>query len=103
MPVIAKISRVLMVLCGLVALFWFILPFWQIAAGMADGILPFIVCWMAAGFFFVLGVCLYFCYRLTRSREIGSVAHIALWGFVALSGALITGMALRILYLSLPH
>ncbi len=92
-----------MVLCGLVALLWFVLPFWQIVAGMADGFMPFVVCWIFAGFFTLLGVGLYFCYRRTRSGEISPAAHMALWCYVVVSGVIVTAMALRILHVSFHH
>jgi len=103
MRTIAKISIAFTVLCGLVALVWFVLPLWQIVAGMADGFMPFVVCWMFAVFFALLGAGLYFCYRRTRSGDISPEMHAALWVFVAVSGAIGATMALRILYVSLPH
>ena len=98
MSALAKSLGALAVLCALVALFWLILPFWQVAAGMADGFMPFLFCGFIGVVFGVIDVGLWFCFWRARSGEISSGVKTALWSFVAVSGAIISAMALRILY-----
>lgn len=89
-------------LFGLVALFWFILPFWQIFGGVFEGGEAFIGCWFFAGLFFTGGVALFFCYRVTRAGKLGDGARALIWGFVSLAGLIGSAMALRIISLFLP-
>ena len=102
MPLVAKFSRAFAVLFGIVALFWFILPFWQAAAGVYEGGEAIIVCWFFGGFFVVVGVGLFFCYRATRLGELGRVARAFVWSFVSLAGLIGSAMAFRIIWSFVP-
>jgi hypothetical protein len=102
MPLVAKLSRAFSVLFGIVALFWFILPFWQAVAGVYEGGDAIVVCWFFGGCFLVFGVALFFCYRATRSGEPGRVARALVWSFVSLAGLIGSAMALRIIWCLIP-
>ena len=102
MPTIAKLSRGFAVLFWVVAAFWFILPWWQVQAGMYDGPVAFIVCTLFAFIFAAVGFGLYFCYRRTRSGEISRLARILIWTFVCLAGLAGSAMALRIIWCTIP-
>lgn len=102
MPVVAKLSRAFAVMFGIVALFWLSLPGWQAAAGMYEGGETIIVCWFIAGFFVVVGCALFFCYRVTRSGELGKVARAVAWSFVGLAGLIGAAMIFQIIWSFVP-
>jgi hypothetical protein len=102
MPKLAKLSRAFAALCGIVALYWFILPFAQAAVGMYEGGLTVFVCWFIAGFFAMTGAALFFCHLVTRSGEIGQIARVVIWIFVIAAGLIGSAMAFRILWSFIP-
>jgi uncharacterized membrane protein len=102
MPTIAKLSRGVSLLFDIVALFWFILPFWQAAAGTYEGGEAIIVCWFFGGLFVVVGLALFFCYRITRTGEASRIARTVIWVFVTIAGLAGSAMALRIVWCSIP-
>ena len=102
MSALGKLSRAFGILAGLVAVCWFILPWWQVAAGMADGVMPFVVCTLFGFIFSSIGVGLYFCYRKARSGVIGRIGKAMLWSFVTVSALIVSAMALRIVWAFLP-
>jgi hypothetical protein len=97
-PALSKLSRAFAILFGIVAAFWLILPWWQVFAGLADGIMPFFVCTIVAIFFGFVGVVLHFCHRYTRSGEHSLFTQILLWSFVSLAGLAGLAMAFRIVW-----
>jgi len=102
MTVLSILSRVFGVLAGLLAICWFILPCWQVAAGEADGIMPFVVCGLFGFIFGSIGIVLYFCYRKTRVGELGALAKTILWSVVSLSAFVVSAMALRMIWVFAP-
>jgi hypothetical protein len=102
MKALARLSLALGVLAGIVAIFWFILPWWQVAAGMADGFMPFVVCTVFGLIFSLIGAVLYFCYRKSRSGTIGQPVECILWSLVSISGLIVSMMALRIILAFVP-
>jgi hypothetical protein len=102
MTALGTLSRAFAVLAGLVAVCWFILPWWQVAAGMADGVMPFVVCTLFGFIFSSIGIGLYFCYRKTRSGEMGLLGKTMLWSFVTVSALIVSAMVLRIVWVFVP-
>jgi hypothetical protein len=69
---ISKFARVLALLFGVVALLFFLLPFWQILVGVYEGGEAF-GAWVFSGLFIVAGIPFFILHEVTRASKKGRV------------------------------
>jgi hypothetical protein len=75
MSLISKFARALVILFGVAAFLFFILPFWQIFAGAYEGGEAFAACWFFSGLFVVAALPPYILHQVTRTSEKGERAQ----------------------------
>jgi hypothetical protein len=100
MSALAHISRVLAVFFALIAGFWIALPFLNLLSGTYQGGEMFFIAIVFGGFFAVVAVLLYGCYRYARPERDSSAIRGFVWCFVALAGLAAFAFVTRIIWIA---
>jgi hypothetical protein len=102
MSALAHISRVLAVLFALFAAFWIALPFLNALGRTYEGGGMLFTAIIFGGFFAVVALLLYGCYRYARLEHGSSIMRGFVWGFVVLAGLGASAFAARIIWVTVP-
>ena len=102
MPVLAHISRALAVLFALFTAFWIALPFLNALGRTYEGGAMLLTAILFGGFFAVVALLLYGCYRYARLERGSSIIRGFVWCFVVLAGLGASAFAARIIWVTVP-
>lgn len=102
MSALGQISRVLAVLFALFAAFWIALPFLNALGRSYEGGGMLFTAIIFGGFFAVVALLLYGCYRYSRLEHGSPFVRGFAWGFVVLAGLGVSAFAARITWVTVP-